>query len=211
MASLGDQTLCIYLDESGDLGWKPGSSQHLVIGTVCTRRRRHLRKLMARFKDAIGIERKKELKASDASIGARRLLLETLAGDRDCYCRAIVVHKPNVKPQLQRRPNLVYNYAAGLLLLPHISNLTRVELAVDPREQKVDAPYDFDTYLQTKLYAEEDSSVELGIVRPESSASPGIQAADFLCNAVFRHFERGENACYGAIQAKLELHRLYFP
>jgi len=105
----------------------------------------------------------------------------------------------------------VYNYASGLLLVSHIEKVARVILSVDPREQKVKAPYTFDEYLRTKLYAECDSGVELEICRPESSASNGIQAADYLCNAVFRHYESGENACYEAIRGKFELHHLYFP
>lgn len=211
MLTPANETLYIYLDESGDLGWKQGSSKHLVIGTVCTRRRRHFRKVMRRFKGAFGVPLQEELKASKASAKARRWFLERLAADQSSYCRAIVVFKPNVRPTLRGSGNLVYNYASGLLLVPHIEKVARVILSVDPREQKVKAPYTFDEYLRTKLYAECDSGVELEICRPESSASNGIQAADYFCNAVFRHYERGEDACYKAIRGKFELHHLYFP
>ena len=166
---------------------------------------------MKRFKKAFGIPLAEELKASEASPAARRWLLGRLAADPSSYCRAIVVYKPNVQPTLRSSSNLVYNYAAGLLLLPHIGGLDRVILSVDPREQKVKAPYAFDAYLRIKLYAEAASQVDLTIHRPESSVCSGIQAADYLCNAIFRHFERGETCCYGAIQGKLELHTLYFP
>ena len=206
-----EKTLYIFLDESGDLGWNPGSSKHLVIGTVCTRQRRRVRKLMRRFKEQFNVPLNQELKASDAGPKARRWLMARLAADMLLYCRAIVVYKPNVKSALQERSNLLYNFAAGLLLVPHIENLARVHLSVDPREQKVKAPYAFDRYLEMKLYAEGDSSVELLIQRPESNISNGIQAADYLCNTVFRHFEGGEETCFGMIQPRLELHRLFFP
>jgi hypothetical protein len=211
MVAPSSQPLNIFLDESGDLGWSEKSSKHLVIGTVCTRRPRRFRKLMKRLKNEFEIPLNQELKAVDASARARHALLGMLAADKECYCRAMVVYKPNVMPSLKKHPNLVYNYATGLLLAPYISKLSSVVLSVDPREQKVDAPRTFDDYLRTKLYAECESSVDLRIHRPESSTSPGIQVADFLCNAVFRHFERGETACWGAIRGRLELHRLYFP
>jgi len=206
-----EKTLYIFLDESGDLGWNPGSSRHLVIGTVCTRQPRRVRKLIRRFKEQFNIPLNRELKASDAGPKARRWLMARLAADMLLCCRAIVVYKPNVKSALQERNNLLYNYAAGLLLVPHIENLARVNLSVDPREQKVKAPYAFDRYLEMKLYAEGESTVKLLIQRPESDTSNGIQAADYLCNTVFRHFERGEETCFRMIQPRLELHRLYFP
>jgi hypothetical protein len=211
MVAPATRPLRVFLDESGDLGWSLGSSQHLVIGTVCTRSRRRLGRLLKRFKEAFGIPLNAELKSFDAGPSARHYLLKMLASDRQCYCRAIVVYKPNVKVHLRREPNLLYNYATGLLLVPHIKGLSSVVLSVDPREQKVSAPRRFDEYLRTELYAEHESDVDLQIHRPESSVSPGIQAADYLCNAIFRHFERGETRCYSAIRGKLELHRLYFP
>ena len=166
---------------------------------------------MKRFKKAFGIPLSSELKSTVASPEARHHLLKMLASDGQCYCRAIVVYKRNVKLYLRQEPNLLYNYATGLLLAPHIKCLSSVLLSVDPREQKVDAPRKFDEYLRTELYAEHESDVDLQIHRPESSVSSGIQAADYLCNAIFRHFRRGETVCYGAIQGKLELRRLYFP
>jgi hypothetical protein len=210
MAEGGVSTLDIFLDESGDLGWSTGSSRHLVIATVCTRQRRRLRKMLRRVKVSNGVPLGRELKASRASSKFRRELLNALSADPQCYCRAIVIHKPNVVPKL-RTSNVLYNYAAGLLLAPHIRGLSRVNLCVDPRELKVDAPFTFDEYLRVKLYAEMHSEVELTIDRPESSASPGLQVADFLANAVFRHFESGEQNCFASIRPRLELRRLYFP
>jgi hypothetical protein len=205
----GSSTLDIFLDESGDLGWSPGSSRHLVIATVCTRQRRRLRKMLRRVKAKNGVPASEELKAFRASRKFRTELLTALSGDSQCYCRAIVIHKPNVVPKL-RTSNLLYNYAAGLLLAPHIRRLSRVNLCVDPRELKVDAPFTFDEYLRVKLYAEMHSEVELTIERPESSVSPGLQVADFVANAAFRHFESGEQKCFGCIRPRLELRRLYF-
>lgn len=211
MSLPASETLYIYLDESGDLGWKAGASTHVVIGTVCTRQRRRFRRLMKRFKRTFQIPWHEELKACDASPKARRWLLARLAADQSSYCRAIVVFKPNVRPALRGSHNLVYNYAAGLLLVPHVENLARVVLSVDPREQKVKAPYTFDEYLRLKLYAESESNVELAIHRPESNVSDGIQVADYLCHALFQYFESGQTACYELIEPRTELHRLYFP
>ena len=202
--------LHIYLDESGDLGWSEGSSQYLVIATVCTRDRRLLRKLVRGVKRRHRIPLDVELKGFESSSEVRADLLQAIAQRGACYCRAIVVYKPRVVARLQAT-NLLYNYAAGILLADHIKGLDRVRLVADPREVKVNAPYTFDEYLRIKLYGDLGSQVDLQIEQPDSRMSPGIQAADVLANAVFRHFERGETACFGCIRGRLEVRKLYFP
>lgn len=215
----------IYVDESGDLGWKfdapyrnGGSSRYLTITAVCVPPgkthylTRIIRELYTKYKWNPANERK----WADMSSAARKdfaghvkHLCET--GPDELSIHAIVVYKPNVGAHIRKDENKLYNYMIGLCLLDHMCSFDVVNLHPDKRSIKVESGKSLHDYLQVQLWFEKKKETVLLTIPRESHDHPGIQFADMLAGIVQGRYEDNLMPEFLTIAPKLKLTRLFFP
>jgi len=204
---------CIcYIDESGDLGFRRGASQHFVIALLCVDagKASKINRFVGHFKRKCGIKAAVELKASATKQPRRLAFCKELAG-LPCSVHYIVVNKSRVGPKLRRDTNILYNYVCGLLLVPLLEVLQTAEIEVDCRTIKVASGNSLHDYLRIKLWCEKNAHVDVRFRYVDSLHSEGIQAADFVANAIFRRYEWGDSSSYTALARILRTRKkLYF-
>jgi len=140
----------IFLDESGDLGWKfdtpyrkGGSSRYLTIAAlIVPQHKKHLptrliKDLYKRHKWPIDKEKKwakMEVTEKLNFIKKSEILFDL---HKDIQCVAITVNKIKVQEHIRDDPNRLYNYMIGLILLGKMKNFDKIILSPDPRSIKI--------------------------------------------------------------------------
>lgn len=213
----------IYLDESGDLGWKfdkpyrqGGSSRFLTIAAlVVPSNSHHLPKRLVRDLYA---ERKwnpkKEKKWSQMKHSARKNFTEKakkLANQSpDIGYHSITVKKENVQTHIRQDGNKIYNYMTKLLLAHEMAKFDFVSFMPDPKSIKVESGNSLHDYLQTHLWFELRAKTTIETIPTESSNNLNIQFADMLSGLVQTHYEDRNSECWNIINRHINFKKLYF-
>jgi hypothetical protein len=213
----------IYLDESGDLGWKfdapyrnGGSSRHLTISALevpfdCKDYpKRIVRKMYQKFKR----DPQKEMKWAEMDSAERKhfadLTKEMCATHPDIVLHAIVVQKANVMEHIRSDGNKLYNYMIKLALLERMAAYDVVTMIPDPRSIRVQSGNSLHDYLQTELWFGKKANTKLVTTPIDSAKCLGLQFADMVAGTVQARFEDNQSANFQAISHCLRLHRLFF-
>lgn len=206
----------IFLDESGDLGFKETSSRWFLFTVAITNNRRPLEKVINRVRKGLLKKHKNvsELHAYHANEATRRKVLGELAKIDDLKIFCTVLNKKKVYIDLQNQKNYLYNYTANILLdrlhSKEIIDLSEpLHLCVDRKDTNKNIRLNFERYIEKSLKEKRS-----GIVSMESKAShddKSLQAVDFLSWAIFRKYERGDYEYYELIKDKIIEESLLFP
>lgn len=213
----------IYLDESGDLGWKfnkpyrrGGSSRFLTIASlVVPPSKKHLpkrllKKLYNHFSWPVSIEKKwSEMNLTERKTfaGKAATLCET---QKDIRYLSITVRKENVQGHIRSDPNKLYNYMIGLSLLHEMSRHKEVTFIPDPRSIKIQSGNSLHDYLQTKLWFDKGATTILKTIAADSSANRNIQFSDMLAGIIQGHFEDGNSQPWTIIKDSISYKTLFF-
>lgn len=192
----------IYLDESGDLGWKfsapftqGGSSRYLTIAFLITTPQtdKYHKRLIRDFHNKFCIPASKEIKGSGLRPNQRKFVIEKsvamLEKHPEISLHAITVNKTNVKNHIREDPNKLYNYMIGLILLDAVKNEQLVQVFPDPRTIKVKSGNSLIDYLQTKLWCEINVETRLVFNNITSEKCYGIRYSDWLSHLVWSFYE----------------------
>lgn len=213
----------IYLDESGDLGWKfdapyrnGGSSRHLTICAVCVpSEKKHIPKriikgLYDKYKWPPGVERKwVDMSYEQRRHFASEVQKMCLKHD-DIHLRAIVVKKENVLAHIRKDGNKLYNYMIRLSLLDFMAQFDVVTLIPDPRTIKVESGNSLHDYLQTELWFTKKANTNLLTTPLDSKACLGLQFSDMIAGLVQSRYEDNSAAAYQLLNNKINVSRLFF-
>ncbi|WP_070414709.1 DUF3800 domain-containing protein [Pseudomonas lundensis] len=195
--------LFIYLDESGDLGWKldqpyrdGGSSRYLTIAALIVSESsvhapaRVMRKLYDKFKWPTDKEKKWARMDPEERLEFARLAAKLCAANAgSIQFVSITAKKCNVMEHIRRDPNKLYNYMIGLLLLDHMARADEIIFAPDDRSIKVKSGNSLHDYLQTKLWFDRDVRTILKTVPCDSSSNLCVQFADMVSGVAQSHYE----------------------
>jgi predicted DNA-binding protein YlxM (UPF0122 family) len=213
----------IYLDESGDLGWTftapygaGGSSRFLTIASVCVPPaeshlpKRLVKNMYVKYNWPSGIERK-----FVQLLPSQRL---EFAQDAKALCdahpeiaiHAIVVKKQNVQQHIQQDANKLYNYMIKLSLIKKMAKHQVVTLMPDQRSIKVRSGNSMWDYLQTELWFTENAITALICQEQDSAHNRGVQFADFVSGIVQAKYERNDFRSFSALRPRLTLTELFF-
>jgi len=213
----------VYLDESGDLGWKfdkpfrkGGSSRFLTIVALIIPK--HLSHLPKRIVKKIYQKRKRptslEIKGKDLSRQERAWFVqqtaEMLKAELSIKINAITVRKKNVQPHIQMDSNKLYNYMVNFLLLETIKDSPAVDFIPDPRTIKVRSGNSLIDYLQTQLWFEHNSATVIRNMPAESHQNLNLQFTDFVSYIVWRRYEDNDSADSNRISPHVSLKHLFF-
>lgn len=216
--------MLIYLDESGDLGWKfdapyrkGGSSRYLTIASlVISPDKKHLpkriiKKLYTKFNWPTSIEKK----WVDLSIVERNWFAEKANQlcskyPGDIRYLSITVKKENVQNHIRIDANKLYNYMIGLSLLEEMSKHKEITFLPDPRSIKIASGSSLHDYLQTQLWFQMESDTVLTTIPCSSDASRNIQFSDMLSGIVQSHFEDGSSQPWSKIRSNISCQTIFF-
>lgn len=223
MAIAVSNSVFIYLDEAGDLGWKfdapyrkGGSSRYLTISALCVPEgKRHLPKRMVRkLYDRFGWDPTVEKKWASMDATARSAFAAEMRklcdANPDIVLHAIVVKKQNVLAHIRNDGNKLYNYMIRLALLARMAKHDVVTMVPDPRSIRVKSGNSLHDYLQTELWFTLKASTNLLTQPADSAMSKGVQFADVLAGIVQANFEDNANRDFQVLHARIVLNRLYF-
>ena len=216
--------ICIYLDESGDLGWNfvapyrtGGSSRYLTISALIVPEEKiHLPgRIIRDLYNERGWNTEKEKKWSDMSTSAKKAFalkaINLCNLNPDISFHSIVVDKQRVKQTFRADANLLYNYMIKLSLVGEMCKYADVTLIPDPRSIKIASGNSLHDYLQINLWYTEHAETKL-ITKPQDSKKTlGLQFADMLAGATQHHFEDGNSFAWQELSGKIVLKKLFFP
>ncbi len=213
----------IYLDESGDLGWKfdspylqGGSSRYLTICALAVTPegkaypKRVIRNLYNKFKWPTSVE----MKWADMNPQQRahfvHLARDLCARRPEIELHAIVVKKENVLEHIRKDGNKLYNYMIKLSLIDKMASCDVVTLVPDPRTIKVKSGNSLHDYLQTELWFTKKANTNLITWPLDSRTCLGLQFSDMVAGVVQARFERNENVLFQQLAPHLKIIRLFF-
>lgn len=198
----------ILLDESGDLGFSfPRSSRFFIVTVIFTESKRHLEKIAKKIHKGL---RKKFKKVgvlhayNEMPITRQRLLREI--SQSDCSILAIVLNKKKVYTKLQDEKAVLYNYVTNILL---DRLLTKKPIPLDKqiifiaaqRETNKFLNENFKNYLTHQVKNNHKISIKVEIATTHQEKS--LQVVDFICWAIYRKYEIGDDSYYNIIKSKI--------
>lgn len=208
----------LLFDESGNLG---SSGRYFVIACIDTENVKALSNIMKRklgkaklLFPELGIMHANEIKAKDAYPAVKYHILESIAL-KDLSVSFIVADKKHVIPRLLKDKNIFYNYMMKILVthLVKDSDAGRsINIVYDNHTTKVGSVNSLEEYLKLTLVYEKDLNVELifqSMDSDDGNAYP-VQAADYVANAIYGHYEYNEQLLYSKMSGLLQ-QRLHFP
>ncbi len=187
-------TKVIYVDESGDLGFeRRRSSDYLVIAYVATEDTTKLKKIVRKSKKKAGLTRGEEISGAVVTRDFREKFLKRIVSITDLEIGAVAIKKENVYENLRPKDkqNILYAYAAGLILLPYLARYDGCHINIDERSIKNRYGNMIDGYLLMKLAVELQSRHGFTFSAVESKYCLGIQAAHVVVNTIWRKYEKG--------------------
>ena len=216
--------MIIYLDESGDLGWKfdapyrrGGSSRHITIASLVTSPdkkhlpKRLIKKLYTKFKWPTNIEKKWADMTLDERVWFAQKANELRNNNpSDIRYVSITVKKENVQDHIRSDANKLYNYMIGLSLLDEMRQHEKVTFIPDPRSIKVESGNSLHDYLQTQLWFELKVKTVLETQPCDSATSRNVQFSDMLSGIVQGHFEDGNSQPWAELRTNISYKTLFF-
>lgn len=206
----------IFLDESGDLGFKETSSKWFLFTIALTSDARALARVVKKIWRPLKKKHKRlgELHASHEKDITRRRVLKQLSEVNDLKVLCVILNKRKVYVDLQNQKNYLYNYTANILLdRLHTKEVLvpkePIHLFIDRKDTKKRLRENFISYLTSSMKKRRDGAfvVELH----SSHENKSLQAVDFISWAIFRKYEKGDYEFYEIIKEKIADEQLLFP
>lgn len=181
----------LIFDESGD--WGTLSERYYVIGGFITPNLYKIRGVTRRSMQDIKKEFPRlatvsEIKAQDCPGIAKDYLLRKLVKE-NIKIFYIVVDKNNIQERFLKtqNQNVFYNYQLGLLAkyIRNGNNYTVFNFSIDNRSIKVASLNSFQDYIFIELNFKLNKETHVSVKYRDSEHFYEIQAADFICNALW--------------------------
>lgn len=199
----------IYIDESGDLGWKfdkpnrdGGSSRFITItGIIISKDEekyisRFISDIYKKYNLTPNIEKKGANFISEhSSFITSQLTNKIINKSASFKIISITVNKSKVYGALRKDKNIFYNYVLGLLLKPEIIQLDNAEIVLDKRTIKVSHGESFPDYIKTEIWGQ-GIDIDISCEFLESTNNKMIWFADWYANFIWRNHEDSESSSY---------------
>jgi hypothetical protein len=205
----------VYVDESGDLGFKHSSTKFFVVAFISCEPH-NLRKEMSHLLKKFHVRGKysyshNELKFSKMSASCRQHVINKIACS-NAYVGVIVVEKAKVTDKLRNDPSKLYNYLVVQnvvsALFPSMIANQKFHLVMDKSKSKQKIQ-DFNNYVSSKIsfvsYTNGTTFPSKNITSDhlDSQKEPCLQAVDSVAGAYFQAYENGEHQYEKIIENKL--------
>jgi len=213
----------IYLDESGDLGWKfdkpylkGGSSRYLTIASILVPKekkdapKRVIKRLYKKHKWPTDVEKKWADMDKEERFDFAKFALRLIEREKDIKFFVISVMKERVSDHIRQDANKLYNYMIQISLLEEMVKHEEVTFIPDPRSVKVASGNSLHDYLTIKLWFEKETKTKLQTQPCDSSQSLSIQFTDMLSGLGQSYFEYGYSDEWNILKNNIFVKTLYF-
>lgn len=206
----------IFLDESGDLGFKKRSSRWFIFTIVVTKELKSLERAVNRVWRPLKKKHRvmSELHATKEKDITRKRLLSLVGRIADLQILSVALDKSKIHVDMQNQKHFLYNYTANLLLeLLHSQEIIDgnevIELFVDRKDTKKELRENFINYLMDSFGKKGKGRVSITLHASHQNKS--LQAVDFVAWATFQRYERNDTKFYDLIKTKIAVDRLVYP
>lgn len=216
--------MIVYLDESGDLGWKfdapymrGGSSRYLTISLlIIPKQKKHIpKRIVKKLYKKLNWPPGGELKATDIKNKEHREWLaqkqaDLVSNNNDIKLAAITVKKQNVQQHLREDPEKLYNYMTRLALADEVAAYPAVDFVPDARTVKVASGNSLVDYLQTHLWYERNAQTKITSLPQQSDKNLNLQFIDYLTNFIWRKYEFNDSRPHNIVNRFINKRELFF-
>jgi hypothetical protein len=194
----------VYLDESGDTGFKfPGSSRYFIIALVLTDDPIPLHEAVDELRESLGFSPKNEFKFYNSSEYVRQAFMEMLM-HQNFSARVLVVDKHLMtQPHMHKRETF-YNYLVRLVLTYDNDSILNATLILDESIKGEKSKQHFATYLRRSLNTDQAKRKIRDVKYHRSHSDNVIQVADMISGAVYAKYSRGEARYSEMIKGKIQ-------
>ncbi len=213
----------IYLDESGDLGWRfsspyrnGGSSRFITIGFFCCPATHFNipQRLVRDFYRRYSFDTKIEVKASDLKSHHKEFIcnetVKMLEKYPDFKLGAITANKINVPIPIQSDANTLYNYMIGESVVDVIQDHITCKINRDNRSVKVVSGKSCIDYLQTLIFFHKNKATILTDNPVQSHTNDGIIFIDWITNVMWSKYEDKYEGWSNILGDKISEKKLFF-
>lgn len=203
----------IFLDESGELGFKESSSKYFIITLLsCDEGEIYsLRRIIKRVREKIikkKLKRYPEFKGNNSTDKIRfEVLQRFIKTNSEVF--VIILEKSKVYEYLKDKKNKLYNYISNLILNECSFDNPSVRLIVDKSKSNRSLRDDFDKYVRTKLIQKNNIN-KLTIKHENSHNEACLQVLDFVSWAIFRNYEHKDSRFIEIIKDKIVIKKEVF-
>ncbi len=201
----------IFLDESGDLGFKDGSSNYFILTALITKYPRKIEKIVKKVKRKIKskkIRRKtSELHAYRANQDIRNKVFNCLSKEDNIEIVILVLNKKSEKLKFKiKKEDFSYGILSKIILKNIIEDAPKnsnemFEICFDQRDTKKNARENFKKYILQEMEEEKRNKIKLLI--KTSHGEKCLQIADFISWAIFRKKELKNGFYFEMIKSKI--------
>ena len=202
----------MYIDESGDLGFKKGSSKFIIISALLVDDYRDLDRIiknMRRNKFKKELSKMSELKAYKLYDYVKIYMLKKLNSVPNIKVFHIVLEKRKVfSDYLKEDKNKMYNFVAGKLAKNILMKDTNVEIKVDKSKGNIFLQKDFNKYFK-KMLEHGSDGMKCKIEHSYSHSWAGLQFADLLAWCCFQKFENNDPSYLEKLNIEQEFYTVW--
>jgi len=203
----------IFLDESGELGFKDSSSKYFIITLLsCDEGEIYsLKRIIKKVREKIikkKIRRYPELKGNNSTDKIRiEVLQRFMKTNSEIF--VIILEKSKVYEYLKDKKSKLYNYISNLILNECSFDNPSVCLIVDKSKSNRSLRDDFDNYIRGML--NEKNHLDKLIIKHENSQNNSVlQVLDFISWAIFRNYEYRDSQFMEIIKEKIVIKKEVF-
>lgn len=203
----------IFLDESGELGFKIISTKHFVITLLsCDEGELYaLRRIMKKVRAKIikkKLKKYPELKGNNSTDKIRTEVLERFS-QTNSEVFVIILEKSKVYEYLKKKKNKLYNYISNIILNECSLEDNHIRLVLDKSKTNRSLREDFDNYIRKNLN-QKNQSCKL-VIKHENSQKEGcLQVLDFVSWSIFRNYEYKDSSFMDLIKDKIVIKKEMF-
>jgi hypothetical protein len=203
----------IFLDESGELGFKEASSKYFIITLLsCDENELYeIRRIIKKVRLKIikkKIRKYPELKGNNSTDKIREEVLNKFNKTRS-EIFVIILEKSQVFEYLKNKKNKLYNYISNLILNECSLENSNISLVVDKSKTNRSLREDFDNYIRKNI-VEKNDNCKLTIKHENSQKDSCLQVLDFVSWAIFRNYEHKDSRFIEIIKDKIVIKKEVF-
>lgn len=203
----------IFLDESGELGFKETSSKYFVVSLlVCDEGDIYsIRRIIKKVRGKIIRKKVKhlpEIKGNNSSDKIRFEVLQRFAKTKS-EIFVIILEKSKIYEYLKEKKNKLYNYLSNIILNECSFDDAPVCLVVDKSKPNRSLREDFDSYIHRNLSLK-SKQANITIKHENSQREGCLQVLDFVSWAIFRSYEYNDPRFFELIKDKIVIKKEVF-
>ncbi len=194
----------VYLDESGDTGFKfnHGSSRYFVITLLLVEDPLPLHAAIDELRGSLGFAAGNEFKWVSSSESVRWAFLHMLRR-QDFNARVLVVDKSLMTTQHTRNKETFYNFLVQMVLRHDSGAIREATLILDESVKSKKSKQQLTTYLRRELNAGRAGNKIKDVHYHRSHTDNIIQAADMLSGAIYTRYHRNNEEFLAFIRVKI--------